>query len=112
MGACPYNVRYFNPGRDPEGAEWFPARMHGTVDKCSFCLHRVENGIVPSCVNTCPAKARIFGDMNDPSNEISQVLSGNAATTLLPEFGTEPSVFYIGTNPNLFADPDLHNEPE
>ncbi len=112
MGACPYNVRYFNPGRDPEGVKWFPSRVHGIVDKCSFCSHRVDNGIVPSCVNTCPAKARIFGDLNNPGSEISQLFSGNAATTLLPEFGTKPSVFYIGDNPNLFADPDLHAKSE
>lgn len=104
MGACPFNARYFNPGHDPKGEKRFPSLTHGTVDKCTFCYHRVDNGVVPSCVNTCPARARIFGDLNDPSSEVSRLLVGKAVNTLLPEFGTKPVVFYIGANPNLFSE--------
>jgi tetrathionate reductase subunit B len=103
MGACPYNVRYYNPDRDP-GEERFPARTHGTVDKCDFCLHRVDKGVVPACVNTCPTGARIFGDLSDPGDEVNRLVSGGTAVTLLPQFGTEPSVFYISGDPGLFEE--------
>ena len=58
MLACPYDVRFINP-------------RTGAADKCDFCLHRVKNGLEPSCVNTCQGRARVFGDMNDPKSEAS-----------------------------------------
>jgi tetrathionate reductase subunit B len=82
MQACPYDARFINP-------------ITGAADKCDFCLHRVSQGVVPSCVNTCPGKARIFGDLNDPNSEISSVLNANRVTVLRPEMGTKPNVFYI-----------------
>jgi tetrathionate reductase subunit B len=101
MGACPYNARYYNPDRNPS-EEQFPAGTHGTVDKCDFCLHRVDNGVVPACVNTCPSGARIFGDLNDPDSEVSKLISIEEVLTLLPQFGTGPSVFYRGGDPGAF----------
>ncbi|MFQ6017801.1 MAG: sulfate reduction electron transfer complex DsrMKJOP subunit DsrO [Kiloniellaceae bacterium] len=81
--ACPYNARFLNP-------------VTGAADKCDFCLHRVEQGLVPSCVNTCVGRARIFGDLNDPESEISRLIASHPVTVLRPEQGTEPNVFYIG----------------
>ncbi len=81
--ACPYDARFLNP-------------VTGAADKCDFCLHRVEQGLMPSCVNTCVGGARIFGDLNDPDSEISKLVGTNAVTVLRPEQGTEPNVFYIG----------------
>ena len=80
--ACPYDARYLNP-------------ITGTVDKCDFCFHRVSQGLEPSCVNTCQGRARIFGDINDPQSEVSQLLAKNAYSVLLKGMGTEPNVFYI-----------------
>jgi tetrathionate reductase subunit B len=102
MVACPYGVRYFNPGRDSEGEQLFPARTMGTVDKCNLCAHRVDNSVVPACVNTCPASARIFGDLNDPESDIYGTRETHRPSPLLPEFGTGPSVFYKGGNLALF----------
>ncbi len=96
MGACPYSARYFNPAHNPEDEKLFPACTHGTVDKCTFCHHRVDQGVVPACVNTCPARARVFGDMHDPESEVARLYAREAITILLPEFGTKPSVFYVG----------------
>ncbi|MEE9443501.1 MAG: 4Fe-4S dicluster domain-containing protein [candidate division Zixibacteria bacterium] len=103
MVACPYGVRYFNPRRDSEEARLFPARTFGTVDKCDFCAHRVDNGVVPACVNTCIAYARTFGDLNDPESEVYRIHNSERLVPLLPEFGTGPSVFYKGGHPMLFA---------
>jgi tetrathionate reductase subunit B len=83
--ACPYDARYINP-------------RTGTVDKCDFCLHRVRQGLVPSCVNTCQGRARVFGDMNDPESEVAKLIRTQPVTVLRQEMGTEPNVFYIGAD--------------
>ncbi len=83
--ACPYDARFINP-------------ITGSADKCSFCLHRVKEGLEPACVNTCPGRARIFGDVNDPDSEISKVLMSNPVSVLRPGMGTEPYVFYIAAD--------------
>lgn len=80
--ACPYDARFLNP-------------VGGKADKCDFCLHRVANGLEPSCVNTCQGKARVFGDVNDPESEVSKLIAKHPVTVLLQERGTKPNVYYI-----------------
>lgn len=80
--ACPYDARFINPNT-------------GSADKCDFCLHRVSQGVAPACVNTCQGRARIFGDINDTSSEISKILAKNAHSVLLKGQGTQPNVYYI-----------------
>ncbi len=104
MVACPYNARYFNPRKGSDNDQLYPARTRGTVDKCNLCAHRVDNGVVPACVNTCPANARVFGDLNDPDSEVSLKHSSEHPKPLLEEFGTGPSVFYKGGKPQLFSE--------
>jgi Fe-S-cluster-containing dehydrogenase component len=106
MGACPYQSRYFNELHVKEDERQFPATTHGTVDKCDFCAHRIDNGVAPACVNTCPVDARTFGDLNDPESDVYRLVKTERATRLLPELGTEPSVYYIGGNPNVFLEGD------
>jgi tetrathionate reductase subunit B len=92
IDACPYGVRSFNPFVEAGKA---PGKM--AADKCDMCKERVANNIDPSCVNTCQGRARIFGDMNDPSSEVAQLIAEHDLTknVLLPEAGTDPHVFYI-----------------
>ena len=80
--ACPYDARFSHPTKK-------------VANKCDFCIHRVEKGVVPSCVNTCPSNARIFGDLNDPDSEVRKLVDTNKVQVLKPELDTEPSVFYI-----------------
>jgi tetrathionate reductase subunit B len=69
------------------------------ADKCDMCVHRLDNGLEPSCVNTCQGRARIFGDLNDPDSEVSRLVKEHNLAkddnVLLPEEGTRPHVFYI-----------------
>ncbi|MBI2874939.1 MAG: 4Fe-4S dicluster domain-containing protein, partial [Firmicutes bacterium] len=37
----------------------------GIVEKCSFCVHRVEKGLLPACVANCPTMTLNFGDLDD-----------------------------------------------
>ena len=83
--ACPYDARFSNPDT-------------GSADKCDFCLHRVSQGLEPACVEACPSRARIFGDINDPKSEVSKLIAKNPVTVLRPDMGTAPNVFYIGAD--------------
>ncbi len=79
--SCPYDARYIHPG--------------GYVDKCTFCMHRVEKGQEPACVVVCPTKCMTFGDVDDPNSEISRILKQRKHKTLIPEAGTEPNIRYL-----------------
>ena len=84
-----------DPTSGPNRLVYMPKRPKGVVEKCTFCVQRVDLGLEPICVEVCPARARIFGDLNDPNSVVSQMIQGSAAYNLLPELGTNPSVFYI-----------------
>jgi Fe-S-cluster-containing dehydrogenase component len=79
-----------------QSEEVLPIRKAGVVEKCNFCYHRVSNGLQPACVEACPAKARIFGDQDDPDSEISRVLKARKSFRLQEEKGTRPNVHYVG----------------
>ncbi|MBW2146743.1 MAG: 4Fe-4S dicluster domain-containing protein [Deltaproteobacteria bacterium] len=85
IASCPYDVRYVDP-------------LKRIVQKCHFCFHRVDVGLVPACVETCLGRARIFGNILDPNSEISTVLSKNPVQSIKPEMGTIPHVFYINAD--------------
>jgi len=71
-------------------------RKAGAVEKCTFCYHRVSNGMEPACVEACPAKARIFGDQSDPKSEIAIVLKAQKSFRLQEDKKTRPNVYYVG----------------
>ena len=95
MASCPYNARFMLPRQRTY------ASVTSVVDKCTFCHHRVTQGLAPACVQTCIGRARIFGDLNDPKSEVSYLVNNLPTQVLRPEEGTKPHVFYIGADRNL-----------
>jgi molybdopterin-containing oxidoreductase family iron-sulfur binding subunit len=102
MVACPYTgVRQFN-FEEPQFAaavevgsvDAFNHQKH-TVEKCTFCAPRVAKGQEPACIEVCPARARTFGDLNDPNSDVALLLSKRPYFQLLDEKGTEPSVYFL-----------------
>lgn len=85
--ACPYDARFINEETK-------------TADKCTFCSHRLEAGLLPACVESCVGGARIIGDLRDPNSTISQIVSEfeSELKVLKPDEGTLPQVFYLGLN--------------
>ena len=68
----------------------------GIVEKCAFCVHRLEKGLKPACVANCPAFALSFGDLDDPESDASKLLAKNRSFRLEEGFNTKPRVYYIG----------------
>ena len=81
MAACPYDARYMHE--------------HGYVDKCTFCLHRVQQGKQPACVEVCPTSALIFGDLDDPESAVSQELMHRDYNVNKPHLGLNPHIFFL-----------------
>ena len=85
-------------------------RPVGVVEKCTFCIHRQMKAqeraqkegrdfrpdeYVPACVQTCTAKARYFGDLDDPESTVAQYEKSPRAFRLLEDVGTHPKVIYL-----------------
>lgn len=109
MVACPYNERfYLREGSLDDGYhgertvfedtkwQWF---TEGTVVKCNFCAHRVDEGLDPACVVTCPTEARVFGDLEDPGSKVSTLIRERDGHQPQPDAGTNPSVYYLDPKP-------------
>jgi Fe-S-cluster-containing dehydrogenase component len=82
MEACPYDQLFIDPNTH-------------TAEKCNFCANRVENKLLPACVSVCPTECRIFGDLDDATSQVAQIVQREAFTVRKPEKGTGPKVFYI-----------------
>jgi len=126
---CPYKVRRFNflqysdatteslkGQRNPE----VTVRMRGIMEKCNYCLQRIENGriaadkenrrvrdgeVVTACQAACPTRAITFGDLGDPASAVNARKASPLDYALLRELNTEPRTTYLAKlrNPN----PDL-----
>lgn len=116
MTACPYEHRMFDYGEKysdglPQVAEydnrpsfeygkiWERPDKHsspvGNVRKCTFCAHRLDQGLLPQCLTTCIGGANYFGDLNDPDAVITKIISQLNVFRLKEELGTQPKVFYL-----------------
>ena len=65
------------------------------VRKCHFCLHRIERGLLPQCVTTCIGRATFFGDLEDPTSLVSELIKKPNVMRLKEEAGTKPRVYYL-----------------
>ncbi len=117
---CPYQNRAFFakskdksffPGKgltdfEKAGKRLYP-HQHGTTEKCDFCMERIDagraeglrpgidRGATPACVNTCQARALIFGDLDDFDSAVSRTIRERKGAPLRSEFGTRPSIYYV-----------------
>jgi molybdopterin-containing oxidoreductase family iron-sulfur binding subunit len=115
---CPYKVRRFNWFEYDHGDDMrrlvlnpdIAVRERGIMEKCSMCVQRIQEGkieakkngipvkdgdISPACAQSCPAKAIVFGDMNDPSSRLVGQMNDPRAYRVLEEIGVRPSVSYM-----------------
>lgn len=115
MTACPYHARTFDfgydytkgtPARQPYeevpnfeyNKRWEQRRGKspvGNVRKCHFCTHKLDAGMLPSCVTSCIGYATYFGDANDSESLVSELISRTNKIRLKEEMGTRPRVFYL-----------------
>jgi molybdopterin-containing oxidoreductase family iron-sulfur binding subunit len=101
--ACPYKQRFRNPGNQQyyeEGLTPYENLVYtklekGVVYKCNFCIDRLDKGLEPSCVQSCPTDCRVFGDFDDPKSKITKMIRERNASQLLPELGTDGGVYYV-----------------
>jgi MoCo/4Fe-4S cofactor protein with predicted Tat translocation signal len=127
---CPYKVRrfnWFNYYRDERFLDVNPAqesnemgrmvlnpdvvvRSRGVMEKCSFCLQRIQSGklkakiqsrtikdgeINPACAQSCPTQALVFGNVNDSESRVAKLMSDERNYLLLADLDTQPNVFYM-----------------
>lgn len=119
MAACPYSTRVFNwsepdqgeitmnMGMEDHGHHASPEyagmpSVKGTVDKCDFCPHSIENNELPHCVTACPNGVFYFGDKyedtvtnGEETLRLSQLLIDKNGYRLMEGLGTKPSVYYL-----------------
>ena len=120
MTACPYHARYFNwwDPQWPEGTEALlnpdvAPRMRGVAEKCNFCHGRLHaartkaaaggkkditaGDYIPACVESCPARAIVFGDLADEGSEVSRRSRSQEAFQFLPKLGNAPKLSYTSS---------------
>jgi Fe-S-cluster-containing dehydrogenase component len=113
--ACPYDVRRFNWKVSTAENSYVPRwgtpeverRPRGVVEKCTFCIQRIDRGLsqglipgvdpaaTPACVNACPVGARVFGNALDAESPVSKFLKEQETFRLREEWGTQPKVHYV-----------------
>ena len=76
---CPYGRIFFNGDRS-------------ICQKCTLCIHRLQEGKEPACVNACPSNVFLFGEESAVLKEAKK----RGAKRLNPEYQTEPRVYYVG----------------
>ncbi len=96
--ACPYKARSFVHEPVSDQKPDVP-RGKGCVEGCTLCVHRIDKGGTPACVDACAKAghhAMLFGDLNDPKSEISQRISKEATSRIRADLGVDPAIRYQG----------------
>jgi len=96
MMACPFKARSFV--HEPlNNQKPHAPRGQGTVESCTLCVHRVDKGGTPACVEACAAtgnNAILFGDLNDPASDIAKRVAGYPSQALRPDLELRQGVRY------------------
>lgn len=98
MLACPYKARSF-AYEDIEDQKPYSPRGKGTVQACTLCVHRIDAGEVPACVEAAEfvaPGAMLFGDLKNPDSAISKKVSELMVTRIRADLGVEPGILYAG----------------
>jgi len=96
MMACPFDARSFIHENLSNQRSYAP-RGKGTVESCTFCVHRVDKDRTPACVEACAEvghHALVFGDLNDKNSEVSRALSEKSTRELRPSLNLRTGVRY------------------
>jgi molybdopterin-containing oxidoreductase family iron-sulfur binding subunit len=129
---CPYKVRRFNffffadYATQSVRLQYNPnvtVRSRGVMEKCTYCVQRIRRAeidsqvegrsiadgeILTACQAACPAKAIVFGDINDRNGAVRRWKDTNLNYSLLAELNTRPRTTYLAAlrnpNPELEAD--------
>jgi MoCo/4Fe-4S cofactor protein with predicted Tat translocation signal len=128
---CPYKVRRFNFFRFSERTNPLIAlaqnpdvtvRMRGVMEKCTYCVQRIEESKIDSkvtgkpieerrlqtaCQQACPTQAIVFGDILQPDWEVSRRKAEPTNYSLLEDLNTRPRTTYLAKikNPNPALEP-------
>ena len=85
-------------------------RSRGVIEKCSFCVQRIQEGkltakkenrplkdgdVVTACQTACPTNAIIFGDKNDKASQVITKVMDKRAFGVIEEIHTMPNVTYL-----------------
>ena len=89
--SCPYRVIFWN-------------ETEQVAQKCTLCAHLLDAGYKePRCVEACPTKALVFGDLDDPDSEVSRALAATTTEALHPEYHLAEKVRYVGLPKSFVA---------
>ena len=84
-------------------------RTRGVMEKCSFCVQRIQAGklvakkdgrpvedgdFVSACADACPTNAIVVGDWNDIKSMVRSSSEDSRAYQALEEVGVKPNVWY------------------
>ena len=97
-------------------------RMRGVMEKCTFCLQRIEQAKIAqkvkagasgavevadgtfqtACQQACPAEAIAFGNIRDSHSRVAQAKANDRTYLVLDYLDTKPRVTYLARvrNPN------------
>ena len=98
MMACPFKARSF-VHEEVTGQRSYSPRGKGTVESCTFCVHRVGQDRAPACVERCTDEghgALVFGDLNDLDSSVSQQRRSVPSRELRPDLALSTGVRYSG----------------